>query len=143
MAFIPDPDIGQTLRIPVIVRGGEVKFFFGGPIPKLKEGTIGELVVAALAVLDESARGALLEERKVLFIGPREPLYAQIRASVEPNQEGFLKKDPELRMPAGRWEYALIRPEEPLFLQLRGIKAPSLSNVRCNVSEPREEMRQR
>ncbi|QTA88378.1 hypothetical protein [Desulfonema magnum] len=40
----PDP-FKKTVKIPVKVVNGELKFFYGGDLPKLEDGTVGDLIV--------------------------------------------------------------------------------------------------
>jgi hypothetical protein len=63
MAFIPDEQ-EKTVKIPIQVRAGQIQFYFYGPLPNLKEGVIGDLVVPYYAVIDPKARKLFSEERK-------------------------------------------------------------------------------
>jgi hypothetical protein len=78
MTFIPDEQ-EKTVKIPVQVRGGQIHFYFDGPLPHLKEGIIGDLVVPYYAVLDPKARKLFSEERKIPLFKKKTLLYVQLR----------------------------------------------------------------
>jgi hypothetical protein len=44
MFFTPDEQ-EKTVKIPIQVRAGQIQFYFDGPLPVLKEGIIGDLVL--------------------------------------------------------------------------------------------------
>ena len=50
--MIPDP-YKKTVQIPVRLVEGKLRFFYGGPIPSISDGAIGELVVPEYAVKNE------------------------------------------------------------------------------------------
>jgi len=64
MSFTPDEQ-EKTVKIPVQVRAGQIQFYFDGPLPELKEGSIGDLVLPYYAVRDPKARKLFSEERKI------------------------------------------------------------------------------
>ena len=49
MALIPD-ELAKTVKIPVRIVKGRITYFYGGPMPRLKEGTVGDLVLATCTV---------------------------------------------------------------------------------------------
>jgi hypothetical protein len=49
MSFIPDEQ-EKTVKIPIQVRNGRIQFYFHGPLPDLKEGIIGDLVVPSFEI---------------------------------------------------------------------------------------------
>jgi len=64
MAFIPD-EHEKTVKIPIQVRDGQIQFYFDGPLPDLKEGIIGDLVLPYDAVVDPKARKLFSEKRRI------------------------------------------------------------------------------
>ncbi len=50
--MVPDP-FKKTARIPLRLVGGEFKISYGGDLPAMREGTIGELIVSEYSVTDK------------------------------------------------------------------------------------------
>ncbi|MBX3295771.1 MAG: hypothetical protein KF762_08670, partial [Acidobacteria bacterium] len=48
--IIPDP-LKKTVNIPIRIVDGQVRYFYGGELPKLKN-VVGDLVIPAFALLD-------------------------------------------------------------------------------------------
>lgn len=160
MSFIPD-ELEKTIKIPIQVRHGKVEFYFGGPLPTLEEGVIGDLVVPAFAVLDSKARKLFSEERKIPLFKKATLLYVQLRPRkpehtkdlaaylLQPFLKGTLsyiqleQETPEVRAvePVKIQDHSLdtirvfarIELQDVLYLQLRGTKAPTLSQTPCKV----------
>jgi hypothetical protein len=78
MSFTPDEQ-EKTVKIPIQVRAGQIQFYFDGPLPVLKEGIIGDLVLPYIAVLDPKARKLFSEERKIPLFKKGTMLYVQLR----------------------------------------------------------------
>lgn len=90
MAIVPDPAIDRTVKISVVVREGRIERYPEGALPELREGTVGELVLASNAVIDDGLRKKLLEERSVPFLRKGTIVIVQLRAWPPP-KEGFLE----------------------------------------------------
>ena len=82
MSFIPDEQ-EKTVKIPVQVRACQIQFYFDGPLPDLKEGVIGDLVLPRHAVLDPKARKLFSEERKIPLFKKKTLLYVQLRPETD------------------------------------------------------------
>src|SRR5262249_28296171 len=150
MSFNPD-DQEKTVKIPIQVRAGQIQFYFDGPLPDLKEGVIGDLVVPYDAVLDPKARKLFSEERKIPLFKKKTLLYAQLSpqtaADTKPFDAYLLRPYPKAprfffklppKTPAAPHihdhsfdmlrVFARIELQDVLYLQLRGTKAPTLSD---------------
>jgi hypothetical protein len=131
MPFVPDP-AERTVRIPIEIRQGRVEFYFGGGLPKLREGALGELIVSAWAILDEKMRKKLLEDRSVPILKKGTSIYVQLSRNaidVEGSQSLVWDKAP----PLGEHLMAEVRLLDTLLLKMRGTKQPSLEEVRCEI----------
>lgn len=43
----------KTVKIPVRIVNGQVKYFYGGNLPKIKDGIIGELILPEYGIVDD------------------------------------------------------------------------------------------
>ena len=160
MSFIPDEQ-EKTVKIPIQVRAGQIQFYFDGPLPDLKEGVIGDLVVPYDAVLDKRARKLFSEERKIPLFKKKTLLYVQLRPQTADDTKSFdahlLRPYPkgirffvelDQETPVGGKSvvahihdhsfdmlrvFAGIELQDVLYLQLRGTKAPTLSDTACTI----------
>jgi hypothetical protein len=160
MSFIPDEQ-EKTVKIPIQVRAGQIQFYFDGPLPDLKEGIIGDLVVPYYTVLDPKARKLFSEERKIPLFKKKTLLYVQLRPltpdDAKPFDAHLLRPFPkgtlfyvqlDQETPEGgksvvaqlhdhsfdtQRVFTTIELQDALWLQLRGTKAPTLSETACKT----------
>ncbi len=122
-----------TVRIPVRIRDGIVTFFYPGPMPKMREGAVGELVVDRVLILDERELQRLEyeEDRELL------PAFTALRVAVVPRQEivGALPRDRSAEAMNNSYATHFVEIEllEPLVLRLRGTKPGVLRPANCRV----------
>src|SRR5258708_444076 len=81
----PDP-FEKTIQLPVGVTNGKLELFYGGKIPQLKEGVIGELTVPAYALVDEAWRWILQEEHTDQVLPPGTDLQFGVRYGKVPEE---------------------------------------------------------
>jgi len=153
MLFIPDEQ-EKTVKIPIQVRAGQIEFYFDGPLPDLKEGIIGDLVLPYYAIGDAKMRKLFSEERKIPLFKKKTLLYVQLRPEAEdakcfanhllrPFHEGirfYLQLDqatPTAQIHDHSFDmrrvFTTIELQDVLYLQLRGTKAPTLSETACKI----------
>jgi hypothetical protein len=160
MPFIPDEQ-EKTVKIPIQVRAGKIQFYFDGPLPDLKEGIIGDLVVPAFAVLDPKVAKLFSEERKIPLFKKKTLLYVQLRPETPDNAKPFAahllrpflkgtlsyvqlhQETPEggksvvAQLQDHSFDmlrvFATIELQDTLYLWLRGTKAPTLSETSCKI----------
>lgn len=152
MLFTPDEQ-EKTVKIPIQVRAGQIQFYFDGPLPVLKEGIIGDLVVPYYAVGDRKARKLFSEERKIPLFKKGTMLYVQLRPEasdaqrfanhlLRPFPEGirfYVQLDHETTAEIHDQSFdtqrvfATLELQDVLYLQLRGTKAPTLSETACKI----------
>jgi hypothetical protein len=128
--MIPDP-LEKKVVLPVRFRSGFVEFFYGGPLPALQDGVIGDLVVPAFAVQDQRLLGPLSNHLDVPVLPKGTRLLAGLRPDTRlPDLERQLRKD---RPQEGFPTYAEIILRESLELRLRGTKRAVLKSCRCQI----------
>ena len=76
--LIPDP-YSKQIKIPIKITNGKVQFFNGRELPKLKDGTIGDLLIHSLAVEDPVWISEFMRERIVVALPEGTCLLVQIR----------------------------------------------------------------
>lgn len=130
--MLHDP-LEKTVKIPVRIVDGKPVFFYGGDLPKLKEGAIGDLVLPSYAVLDKDKLLHLEEEQECDFLPKGTRLLANVRREV---RSAYLivndgQKDLPWGIAGGFVEFFL---EEDLKMKMRGTKKPVL--LPCPCSSP-------
>ncbi len=125
---IPDP-FARTVRVPVKFVQGIPQPFYGGPWPKIEEGTVGDLIVPAWAF--EKPQDAFLLSAPLT--APILPKGTELLVGLNPSAHSneLLRLEPELRIFAHFTGFAEVRLEEELRLTLRGTKKASLESCRC------------
>lgn len=128
----------KTVRVPVIFRGGRAEFFYGGPLPSLADGTIGDLVVPVFALVNPSDQDRLNHLGHQVLFPPGTSLYVMIKPDVQtPKSDvfedrnihgthGWFARITVQGKPRGN-QYALFEePNEGLVMEMRGTKEPRL-----------------
>lgn len=124
--FVIDPR-SKKISIPVRVVGGTLVFFYGGPLPRLHEGTIGDLVVLDSA-LEDRALASTLNEPKDLFLLPKG---ATLRVLLR--NETATEQLPRLDGPEIIAPYVEVLLAEDLRLEFRGTRHGRLIGGRCEI----------
>ena len=135
----------QTVVIPVKWADGKLQYFHGGAMPKLREGTIGDLVVDRVAVDDEAfLRQVQAASESQLLLEEGAAVYAAVSTSDIPKPltryaipggsltKGGISLVTATQFPDARFvEIVLL---EPLELQLRGTKFGRLKPATCRIT---------
>jgi len=128
--MIPET-LARTIKLPIRVRSGVIEFFYGGPLPTLEEGAIGDLVVPALALKDQRLLGPLSNHLDVPVLPRGTRLLAGLRPDAElPELAKPFRLD---RLPHGFAAFAEIILQESLVMRFRGTKRALLKPCRCRV----------
>lgn len=132
------PDQPKTVLIPVKVDDkGRLCFLYGGDLPGLAPGDIGDLVVSKHAVTDKRLAELLDRRETVDMLGPGTILHAEV--VMDPKQAkplGTLEPDIQKAPPGiGRSGSCLVMVKlvEPLQLRIMGTKKGELSRCKCIV----------
>jgi len=127
----------KTVRIPVKVIDGKVQYVLGGNLPSLREGTVGDLIVPAHCVLDQTAIKVMNQKRKVEFLPSKTIVMAHIKPdSLNSKKEGLIPlymKEIHVYPPQVEGHFASIELQEPLYLRYRGTKQAMLEDCRCKI----------
>src|SRR5215467_1554019 len=104
--FLPDKT-RKTVRILVRVKAGNIVRINGTPLPKIKDGAVGDLVLPASDLLVEAERQALEAESS------KELLPAGTSVFVGLNPTGMTKKGQEGRLALASELKIIADPEAP------------------------------
>jgi len=134
----------RDVKLPVRVVDGEVRFYFGnGPLPPIKDGTLGELTIPESALLESSIERVLTDYRVVPLLNKDSTLIAELKVTLQPRpvREGLHTRpiNRELGFPDIAVDFAEIRLLEPLQLEIKGGKTPTLRHCHCYLPAIREE----
>lgn len=124
----------RTVEIPIIIRNGKVEFFYGGPLPKIKEDQVGSMSIPALAFENPADVASLSVQETVEILKGGTELYVHMSQK----EDSISLPDGLVRLRAidafwGRGGFAKIVLEESLSLTFRGAKKPLLEPCKCAV----------
>lgn len=136
--IIPDP-IKKTVKIPIRIVDGQVRYLYGGELPKLKN-VVGDLVIPAFALLDREKAEELSQEDVSEMLPAGSELMINVR--VDTYSKGVLTglRNPYLDLPgmAPKEGFVKVRLEEPLRLWHRGTKLSQLNPCKAFIVDLNE-----
>jgi len=127
--MIPD-SLKKTVLIPIKIVKGEPHFFYGGKLPKLKDGTIGDLTVPSYSVIDKEKLTLLERETNKVLIPESTHLMVQISPKEQDAKKiGIVKHTYhyENRL------FVEIVLNEALKIKLRSTKKGELHDCKCSI----------
>jgi hypothetical protein len=120
-----------------------MEYLYGGPLPRIAEGAVGDLVLDAIFLEDEEEVERLTEKRRV----PLLPRGARVMVLLNPDPPAperlrlLIERPDEMRWMVNGSHVAEVELKETLFLDFRGAKPARLSPVRCGVVALKREAR--
>jgi hypothetical protein len=141
----------KTVRILVRIKAGIVARADSTPLPKIRDGALGDLVLPASSLIDDEERQELETESLVellpaqnwVFVGlnPTKTKRGLIKpedlkidpAPHAPTTPGGIPQVPRTLAGHGYLHFAAVLLLEPLALRLRGDKEPSLEPCECSI----------
>jgi hypothetical protein len=132
MDFHPDK-LAKTVRIPVKVVDGKLAYFYDRPVPLLKPGAIGEVVLPAYAVLNRDALQLLQAEQEILLFDAGTTLFLGMKMQRVPMPIRSTLIEPPVLSQAQGMLLMSVCLTEPLCLVLRGTKQAILRGGECQV----------
>ena len=112
----------------------------GTPLPKIQDGTLGDLVLQADHLVDEAERRELEEESVLELLPPRSVVFMGLSPGMNNGTPRGLVKSVDLRAGYG-YLFAEVRLQESLKLRLRGDKEPALEDCKCTIPRLNAEAR--
>ncbi len=123
----------KTIRIPVTFRGGWITLPDGRSLPKIRDGSFGELLLDDYAVEDRDLVKEFQSQATIPMLSAGESVFFTMQVHQMPS---------ELRKEAEQEKYFVDGPEGPcvqvrlddvLKLRLRGSKTPALCGCKCKI----------
>jgi hypothetical protein len=122
----------RSVRVPFRFVNGQLTYFYGGPLPTIKNGAIGDLVLPAFDLAVDSVREALLAEKVVPLLDASTPLVIRISNRSIPRTLEARCRAERLQ---GHAKHACVRILllEPLLIRWRGAKLGNLEPAKCEI----------
>lgn len=127
-------DNDKVIKIPIRIANNIIRYYYGGDLPEFSDGAIGDLIVPEFAVIDKKFISIIQAEQKyqildrdtIVMMGIKgNDLPTEFRQNINPNH-----LDHEYKIHDG---FVGVLLKEPLYLQYRGSKKPTLSDVKCYI----------
>lgn len=122
----------RTVRIPVKVVNKQLKYFYGGDLPELKEGVIGELILPEYSVKDKRFLEVSQKEEKIEVLPERSIIMVAVNNQNSPDDKKSYLKTIKAYPPTS-YAFVEIILCEPLNLIIRGSKKANLDGVKCFI----------
>lgn len=128
--FIPDR-FEKKVRIPIRIKGGRVIQINGDALPKIREDTVGELILNPYSIEDSKVRESFQVERIFELL----PVDSSVFLGMSP---GVVPPDRARRLIApleiiGGFLLAEVKLKEVLRMKTRGTKSPILEPCSCYI----------
>lgn len=126
------PDHSKTVRIPVRIHSdGRIEYFYGGSLPSIRDGTIGDLVVPEYSLTEKDEVRLIQKEDVVLLLASGSTIrFAIDGTQTHPSLQKHLR--PKLASSGNNKSHAVeVELRGDLELQLRGTKQAILKKVEC------------
>jgi hypothetical protein len=135
--------LGRTVVIPTRVVNGSLEYFYGGPLPKLRDGTVFDMIVPEWAIEDKSFLPMLQRHHYDVLLRDSSVVYCAVALDQVPEPlkkstltlESLVKGKVSARVPSmfpGKG-FVPINLMERLELELRGTKLGRLKSAKCII----------
>lgn len=129
--MIPDP-LKRMVHLPVKLVEGGWKLIDGKPLPEIKNGTVGDLVIPSYSVCDDGIRQFWLAEKTVVLCKRDAQLW--VRVSLKQVPKDLLPLCVEKKYPVGYpCRFVLIRLTQDLMLILKPDRKAALNDCQCSI----------
>ena len=137
--LIPSPEREKTIRIPIrIGTEGQIEYFYGGDLPKMAAGTIGDLVVPERSIVDKKEVSRLQQEHVVQLLPSSSVVMLVVDHRGSPAElKKHLKKGIQRGSRISKGVEVIL--SEDLRLHLRGTKPATLEDATCSIPSLEEE----
>ncbi len=122
----------RQIKIPVRITDGKVMFYYGGDLPPLEDGALGDLVVRAEAVLDPEFLARWRHSHVEEMLPAGETVLLAVRYDI-PRHLLHHTVNPKKLIPRLNGRFVPVRLEEPLRLRIRARKPAALERCQCYI----------
>ena len=124
----------KTVRIPVIVMNGNIRYFYGGNLPAINNGAIGDLIIPEYTVKDKRFVKISQWEEVKEIIPADSTIMVGVASKYIPTDKCKYVYELNYPQPTGDL-YIRVKLLEPLQLQVRGSKKSNLLGVKCKIPD--------
>lgn len=128
----------KKVKIPIRIVDGKVKYFYGGNLPKIRNGAIGELILPEYSIDDEPFIEVSQQQQAVQLLPSGTTIIVAVSSyGIPANLIEATEKITPIIDPNG----AFVRVDlvEPLQLMFRGSKKATLLDNKCFISSLQKE----
>lgn len=127
-----DDRLLKTINIPIRIVNGKVNYFYGGELPLIKNGALGNLIISEYDVEDKNFVSISQFEDKIEILPKDTKLMFAVNTDDAPEEiKHFAKIIKTVDYKSYLFVDSILL--QPLELQLRGSKKSNLLNVSCNI----------
>lgn len=122
----------KRVIVPIRVIKGKIEYFYGGGLPNIKDGAIGDLILPEYCIADEEKLQKLTGRYgKKIFEEGEELIIGMSKNLIPPE---LIKKTLDYNiLPPINCRYVKIILRKPLLMQIRGSKKATLSHCECSI----------
>lgn len=123
----------KKVRIPIRIVNGQVKYFYGGNLPRIRTGAIGELILSENSIEDESFIKVSQQQHSVELLPSGTTIMVAVSSQHIPsNLKKAIERINLIIDPA--CDFVGVNLVEPLQLLFRGSKKATLLDNKCFIS---------
>lgn len=130
--IIPD-STKRTVRLAIRIEGEKVLQLDRSSLPKVKDGTVGDLILLASDLVNHSDRKTLQSESFTPLLPEGSTVFVGLSPeTMDRSAMSQLRKASDLNIGAG-YCFAEVQLQQVLVLRLRGYKDPCLESCNCII----------
>lgn len=122
----------RTVRIPVRIVNGMVKYYYGGDLPDIKDHIIGDLILPDYSIKDDKFLSISQQKEDVEILPEGSIIMVSVSTTSIPKEKRQHLKKIKSNIVIDK-QVIDIQLLEPLYMHIRGSKKPNLSAVKCKI----------
>lgn len=122
-----------TVNIPVKIERGQIKYLYGNGLPKIKDGSEGNLIILQDDVLDKDFACKVQREKKLVLFEKDEHLLIAVNIDNIPQEKWKDANIVNNVLPHVPYRFIEIILKTPLYLLIRGTKKSTLNGGECVI----------
>jgi hypothetical protein len=130
--MMPRDRYARSVQSPFKVVKGRLMYFYGGDLPKLAEGTIGDLLVPEFAFVNPHDRLRYEQQGREKLLSEGTKLMVRMRQGKPDKERTGWRSNLNIPSPS-EGVFVEVFLKEDLFLLLRGTKPARLDGVECVI----------
>jgi len=125
-------DYDKTIIIPIRISNGEVKYYYGGNLPEIEDGVIGDLILPEYSVKDNRFINISQKKDKIEILPSGSLIMVAVSSkNIPQDMISFIIKINTSLLTSE--VFVEVELKGPLYLLIRGSKKSSLLGVNCFI----------